>query len=184
VTLKTLACIAALALVACSKPDAPADTAASSAPPEVSGAAPSEASGTTPPAVGDICALVANPEATFGQPVTSGTATGVTGTTCEWKSADGRLCGVLNVFGPGYNPMPDARTQYAGMATSLKAFGQVQDVSGIGEEAKAVDGGMLGAQLAFRTSEHAVLAASGCSSGADKAPALAEKLAREVAPKL
>lgn len=183
-TKNILACLAILSLVACSRTDAPADAAASTSPPESAATAPGDASAAVPTAAGDVCALVANPEATFGQPVTSSVATGVTGATCEWKSAEGRLCGVLNVFGPGYNPMPDAKTQFAGMATSLKAFGQVQDVPGIGEAAKAVDGGMLGAQLAFHNGQHAVLAASACTSGADQAPALAERLAREVASRL
>jgi hypothetical protein len=176
VTHKVLACFAALSLAACSRTDAPADVAVSPAPAEAAAAASS--------AAGDICALVSNPDTTFGQPVTSSTEAGVTGTTCQWKSADGRLCGLLNVFGPGYDSMPDARTQYAGMTTSLKAFGDAHDVPGIGVEAKAVDGGILGAQLAFHTGTHAVLAASACSSGADKAPALAERLAREVASRL
>jgi hypothetical protein len=182
VTQKILACLAALALVACSKTAAPPETAAA---PDTTAAPASTEASAAEPATGDICALVSNPEATFGQPVTSSTESGVTGNSCIWKSADGRACGILNVFGPGYNPMPNAQVQYGGMTTSLKAFGEVKEVAGIGEAASAVDGGpLLGAQVAFRTSTHAVLAASACSSGNDKAPALAEKLAREVATRL
>ena len=103
---------------------------------------------------------------------------------CHWKTADGRLCGNVTVFGPGWNEVPDVKANYVAMTGSLKAFGDTQDVSGIGEEAKAVDGGILGAQLAFRTSTHLALVASGCKSDSQSAPALAEKLAREVATHL
>lgn len=175
---KILVSLAMLALVACSQKSDPAVAASDSS---GAGTAAAEA----PAAAGDACSLVANPEATFGQPVTGSTRTDFNGTrSCDWKSPEGRLCGTLTVFGPGYNAVPDVKANYVGMTTSLKAFGETQDVAGVGEEAKAVDGGILGAQLAFRTGTHLALAASACSSGDDKAPALAEKLAREVAPKL
>lgn len=134
----------------------------------------------------DPCALVANADAVLGQPVTAGHNTNPNKTVdCQWKSADGRLCGSLTVFGPGYNEVAaDPKTNFEAMSTSLGAFGAVKDVAGIGEEARIVDGGMFGAQLAFHKGAHSVLAASACSSGADKAPALAQRLATEVAGKL
>lgn len=133
----------------------------------------------------DPCALVANADAILGQPVTAGHNTNPNNTVdCQWKAADGRICGSLTVFGPGYNDVADAKTNFGAMATSLGAFGQTWDVAGVGEEAKAVDGGMLGAQLTFRKGNHAALVGSACKSGADGPPILAEKLAREVAGKL
>ena len=57
-------------------------------------------------------------------------------------------------------------------------------MAALGEEAKFVDGGMLGAQLAFRTSQVAVLVGSACSAGSLDKNALAEKLAREIAGRL
>lgn len=176
---RILVSLATVALVACSQKSEPTTAASPSPEADAPAAAPA-----APAPAGDTCSLVANPEATFGQPVTAGANSTPSGAVCEWKSADGRLCGHLTVFGPGYNAVADAKVNYAGMTTSLKAFGETKDVSGIGEEARSVDGGILGAQVAFRTSSHAGLAASACSSGADKAPALAERLAREVAAKL
>lgn len=175
---RILLSVATLVLVACSKPSGEPQAVTQ---PE---AQPDAAPAAAPAASGDLCALVANPDATFGQPVTAGANSTPSGAVCEWKAADGRLCGHLTVFGPGYNNAAEAKVQYAGMTTSLKAFGETKDLSGIGEEAKIVDGGIFGAQVAFRTGTHAGLAASACTSGADKAPALAEKLAREVAAKL
>jgi hypothetical protein len=138
-----------------------------------------------PAAARDPCKLVANAESVLGQPVSARHNTNPSGTLdCQWKSAEGRLCGSLTVFGAGYNEVGDAKVNYEAMATSLKAFGQTLDVAGVGEEAKAVDGGMLGAQLAFRKGNHAVLVASACKSGGNGPTVLAEKLAREVAAQL
>lgn len=162
--LKILVSLATIALVACSQSSEPADAAA---------------------AGGDPCSLIPNAEALIGQPVTAARATMPNQTvSCQWKAADGRLCGNVTVFGPGWNEVPDVKANYVAMTSSLKAFGETQDVSGIGEEAKAVDGGMLGAQLAFRTSSHLALVAAGCKSDSQTTPALAEKLAREVAAHL
>jgi hypothetical protein len=104
---------------------------------------------------------------------------------CKWTAADGRVCGSLTVFGPGYNAVQaDAKTNFEAMSKSLAAFGEVKEVPGIGSEARIVDGGMFGAQLAFHNGKYSVLAASACKSGADGAPVLAQKLAAEVAPRL
>jgi hypothetical protein len=170
--------VAALALGACSQSTGKRD-----------GSAPSSqttsASGAKSSPSGDPCSLIPNAEALIGQPVTASQNAMPNNTnTCQWKAADGRLCGSVTVFGPGWNEVPDVKANYVGMTTSLKAFGDTQDVSGIGEEAKVVDGGMLGAQLAFRTSTHLALVAAGCKSDTQTTPALAEQLAREVASHL
>jgi hypothetical protein len=173
---KILVSIAAIALVACSKSsEEHAATAPSSSKPTAD----------APAAGGDPCSLIPNADALIGEPVTAEHASMPNDTvSCHWKAADGRLCGNVTVFGPGWNEVPDVKANYVAMTSSLKAFGDTQDVSGIGEEAKAVDGGVLGAQLAFRTSTHLALVASGCKSDSQTAPALAEKLAREVATHL
>jgi hypothetical protein len=180
VTHRILIMIAAGALAACSKSDDPPKTAP---PSETDGveSAPAAAAASSDP-----CALVENAEAILGQPVTAERNTNPNNTLdCQWKAADGRLCGSLTVFGPGYNETAaDAKTNYGALTTSLKAFGQTWDVAGVGEEAQAVDGGMLGAQLAFRKGSHSALVGSACKAGADGAPGLAEKLAREVAGRL
>jgi hypothetical protein len=176
VEMKTIVVVvSAMGLAACGKsPDDAAPAAASS--PATAEPAPAAKS-----AGGDPCTLVADPAATFGQAVTTeSTAMPHGARTCEWKSADGRICGSLTVFGPGWFEQADPKTNLSGMATSLAAFGEVNDLAGIGEEAKAVDGGMLGAQIAFRTSKVAALVASSCNEPLTQA-AQAEKLAREVA---
>ncbi|HTU65987.1 MAG TPA: hypothetical protein VMF52_08560 [Steroidobacteraceae bacterium] len=171
---KTGIVLLAFALVSCGK--SPGDAAPGSA------AAPTEAPAA---AARDTCSLVADASATLGQTVTAGTNTMPNGTkVCEWKSGEGRICGSVTVFGPGFNDATDIQRNYLGMVTSLGAFGETKDVAGLGDAAKGVDAKMFGAQIAFRKGEHAALAASACSSGADGAPVLAEKLAREVAAKL
>lgn len=178
-THRILVSLAAATLAACSQSNDAPQTAAQPA------TAATPAPGATAATGSDPCALVANPEAVLGQPVTASHYSNVNGSVdCHWKSAEGLLCGSLTMFGPGYNETGSARINYEGMTKSMGAFGQTWDVSGVGDEAKAVDGGILGAQLAFRKGDHAVLVASGCKSGADGAPALAERLAREVAGRL
>lgn len=177
---KVLVFIAAATIAACSQSNEESRTAATNAPAPAPAAAEPAAAGSDP------CALVANAEAILGQPVTASHHTNANNTVdCHWKAADGRLCGSLTVFGPGYgSTVADAKTNFNGMSTSLGAFGEVKEVAGIGDEAKAVDGGMFGAQLAFRKGEYAVLVASACKSGTDAAPALAHRLATEVASRL
>lgn len=134
---------------------------------------------------GDPCMLVPDPAATFGQPVTADRQAMSRGAqVCEWKNAEGRICGSITVFGPGWNPVPDVRANYAALLTSMGAFGAAKDVAGVGEEARIVDGGMFGTQLAFRTAKTATLVSSACRSGQSGSNELVEKLAREVAPKL
>jgi hypothetical protein len=179
-----LVSLAAATLAACSQSNKEAEPATT---PLTTAAAPAaEAAPEAAATDSDPCALVANPEALFGQPVTAGHNTNPNHTVdCQWKSADGRLCGSLTVFGPGYNDVvADPKTNFEGMSKSLGAFGDVTEVTGIGEEARQVDGGMFGAQLAFHQGRYSVLAASACSSAADQAPALAHKLAEEVAARL
>lgn len=165
-----------LALAACGRPGDPA-----SGEPSVQAStdvAPATAGG------GDPCALVADTDAMFGEAVTANVSTMRNGTrACEWKRGDGMICGSVSVFGPGWNEVPDVPANYSAMVTSLGAFGEVHDVAGVGEEAKAVDGGIVGAQLAFRTSKVAALVAAGCPGPIPKTE-LAEKLAREVARQL
>jgi hypothetical protein len=170
----------ATTLAACS-PSSRDSASAAAPPPPPDAETPARTTTDTP-----ACTLVADASATLGQPVTPDHHTSPNDVVdCQWKSADGRLCGSLTVFGPGYNPLAaDAKTNYAAMTQSMGAFGPLQDVAGIGEEAKAVDGGMFGAQLAFHKGAHSVLVASACKSGADAAPALAQRLAAEVASKL
>jgi hypothetical protein len=136
-------------------------------------------------AAGDACTLIPEPVALFGQPVTVKQSKAPTGViSCEWHSAKGQICGSITVFGAGWNEIADVRLNYNAMLTSLGAFGQPYDVRGIGDEARAVDGGMFGAQLAFRTSKAAVLAASACGSETISNPTLVEKVARAIAPRL
>ncbi len=173
---KILVSIVAIALTACSQSSGDRDATAQSS---------SQPASDASAASGDPCSLIPNAEALVGEPVTASQATLPNETfSCQWKTADGRLCGSVTAFGPGWNAVPDVKANYAGMTSSLSAFGQTRDVSGIGEEAKVVDGGILGAQLAFRTSTHLALVAAGCQSAAQTAPTLAEKLAREVAAHL
>ena len=133
---------------------------------------------------GDPCTLVSDPATLFGQPVTAKRTTEVNKTvSCSWTTAEGRVCGSVTVFGPGWNETSDVPRTYGALTVSMGAFGKPSDVSGIGEEARAVDGGMFGAQLAFRTSKAAVLVGAACSSTSTKAPAIAEKLSRAIAPR-
>lgn len=137
-----------------------------------------------PVATLDPCTLVSDPDALFGVPVTASNS-GHTGTTiCEWKSADGRICGSITLFVPAANTSPDPKVNFDALVRSLGAFGEVKEVAGIGDEAKMVDGGMLGAQLAFRTASNAALVASACRSGAEGQAELAPALAREIVGKL
>jgi hypothetical protein len=166
---------AMLVLAACSKPSAEqASTPAPAATP-----APAE---TATAATGDPCTLVSNPQALFGQPVTAAQNSMPNGNrTCDWKAADGRLCGTVTVFGPGWNETTDVPRTYGALVTSMSTLGKAQPVTGIGEEATAIDGGILGGQLGFRTAKNAVLVGTGC--GADKV-ALATQFAQEVASHL
>lgn len=172
--------MAATVLASCGKSavDEPAEPASADATQAAAAPADEPVSGKDP------CALVSDPDALFGVPVTS-SVTSHTGTAvCEWKSADGRICGSLTLFTPAYNSSPDPKVNYSAMVTSLGAFGEVKEVAGIGEEARMVDGGMLGAQVAFRTASNAALAVSACRSGAEGQVELAQKLAREVSGRL
>ena len=132
----------------------------------------------------DPCSLVADAQSLFGTPVTS-SLTQATGTAvCEWKSDDGRICGSVTLFTPAANSSADPKVNYAGLVSSLGAFGEVKEVAGIGEEARMVDGGMLGAQVALRTASAAALAGSACRSGPHGQVELAQRLAREIAGRL
>lgn len=172
--------MAAAVLASCGKSaaDKPAEPAGADT--TQAAAAPAD----KPVAGKDPCALVSDPDALFGVPVTSSASANTGTVVCEWKSAEGRICGSLTLFVPAYNSSPDPKVNYSAMVTSLGAFGEVKDVAGIGEEARMVDGGMLGAQVAFRTASNAALAASACRSGTEGQIELAQKLAREVAGKL
>ncbi len=139
----------------------------------------------TAAASGDPCALLADPAATFGQPVTASVAVMPNATrACEWKTADGMMCGIVTVFGPGWNEVPDVASNYAAMVRSLGAFGQVQEIVGIGDEAHGVDGKMLGTQGAFRTNKAGGLVGGTCSTKSRTNFALVESVAREIATHL
>lgn len=128
---------------------------------------------------------MADAQTLFGIPVTASIATMPNKTqTCEWKSTDERIFGSVTVFGPGWNEGADAATNYTALVTSLKVFGELQDVAGIAEEAKVVDGKIFGVQLALRTSKVAALVASSCASGPYSRTELVERVAREVAGNL
>ena len=153
-----------------------------------SAAAPASASADVPAtasAAGDPCSLLDDPNGLFGQPVTA-SSTGMPNQTraCEWKSAEGRMCGLVTPFGPGWNPVPDLAANYSAMTLSMKAFGELQPLTGVGEEAVAVDGGMFGAQIAMRTSQALVNVAAACGGSGPANLEHAEKLARAIAPKL
>lgn len=168
----------AIALVACGSPS-DNDQAA----PEVSG---SSSAATAPAAAsGDPCTLLTDPAATIGQPVTAESLTQGNGTRiCNWKNAEGRLCATVNVLGAGWNYVPDVPRNYEAMAVSMGAFGTTQEVSGIGEEARAVvTDSFLGTQLAFRTKNAAVLVAAACAKGAENL-AVAENVSRAIAARL
>ncbi len=142
----------------------------------------------TPPSAasaGDPCTLIADPAEVFGRPVTANKAMMPNKTnTCEWRGADGSFCGSLVVFGPGWNEVENIPLNYEGMVTSLGAFGQTKEIAGLGEEARGVDGGILGAQVAFRKNNVAALVASACASDSLTKMALAERAAAAVAEKL
>lgn len=177
---KTIIVMAAMGLAACGK--STDDSAAEPAAQDASQAAAAPAD--KPAESKDPCALVSDPEALFGAPVTASNSSSTGSAVCEWKSADGRICGSVTLFTPAYNSSPDPKVNYAAMVTSLGAFGEVKDVAGIGEEARMVDGGMLGAQVALRTASNAALAVSACRSGPYGQVELAQRLAREIAGRL
>jgi hypothetical protein len=152
-----------------------------------SSSADGTASAESMPASGsDTCALVADANAVFGQPITANPSKFPDGTKiCEWKAADGMICGSATVFGPGYNEVAaDAQRNFGAMTTSMGAFGEVKEVAGLGEEAKAVDGKFMGGQVAFRKGKYSVLVGGSCTSGSLTKPQLAENLARAIAEKL
>jgi predicted small lipoprotein YifL len=166
-----------MALVACGK---------SSAPESADAAAPAEApASATASAGGDICALIEDPDTLFGQPVTAAAHDGPNGlNACEWKNAEGRLCGMVTPMGSGWYAVPSLEQGFKGMVTSMGAFGKTYAVAGIGEEAAAVDGGMLGAQMAIRTSRAIANIGAACGGSGPANLEHAEKIARAIAPKL
>lgn len=179
--------IMTIALVACGqspgKPDA--DEPAASVPASAPASAPAPAPAATITGGVNPCSLVADTQATFGQAVTAERKPMPNNTiVCEWKSAEGRLCGSVTPFGAQWNPVPAVKPNYDAMVQSMGSFGKLKNLAGVGEEAKIVDGGMLGVQIAVRTSDAAALVVSACSSGTMDAAALAQKVAREIADKL
>src|SRR5688572_4523222 len=96
--------VLSIALSACGKSPAPADDA------EVPATAAA-----TPAAGKDACSLIDDPATLFGQPVTASKSTMPNQThTCEWKTSDGRLCGMITAFGPGWSEVPDIQANYSG----------------------------------------------------------------------
>jgi hypothetical protein len=173
--------MAAMVVASCgnSTEDKPPESVAQQSPQAASASAPREAA-----AGADPCSLLPDPAALFGQPVTATNSSMQHQKSCEWKSADGRLCGSVTIFTPAFNSSTDPKVNFAGLVKSMGAFGEVKDLTGIAEEAKIVDGGMFGAQVAVRTASQAALAASACKSGSEGSVELAQKLAREIAGRL
>jgi hypothetical protein len=166
-----------IALVACGKSSAP-DGATAMAPAEAPATAPASGGG-------DICALIDDPNTLFGQPVTAAAHDGPNGiNACEWKNAEGRLCGMVTPMGPGWYEVPSLEQGFKGMVTSMGAFGKTFPVAGIGEEAAAVDGGMLGAQMAIRTTKAIANIGAACGGSGPANLEHAEKIARAIAPNL
>jgi hypothetical protein len=148
-------------------------------------AATSEPTQATAAARGDPCTLIANPETVFGRPVSARVTTMPNNTQlCEWRSAEGRSCGTVTVFGPRWNEVPDVPRNYEAMVTSLSAFGPPKDLPGVGDEAKVVDGGMLGVQIAFRASKAVVNVGAACGEDSQARTVLAERIAHAVLEKL
>jgi hypothetical protein len=170
-----------IALASCGKSSAPegAPTASADAPAGANAVA-ADAAGS-----GDVCSLIGDPDTLFGQPVTAtANSTPNIGKSCEWKNAEGRLCGLVMPFGAAWNPVPDLKRNYDAMATSMNAFGEVNPVAGIGEEAVAVDGKIMGAQMAIRTSNAIANIGAGCGGSGPANLEMAEKIARAIAPRL
>jgi hypothetical protein len=177
-----LVALIAMALGSCSKsagPDAKTDSAVNE-----TGSAPAAAA-VTSSASRDPCTLIDDPDAVFGQPVAKGELK-ETGhlKSCLWNNAAGMMCAIVTPMGADWNGMADVGTNYSGMVTSMGAFGKTQPVAGIGEEAVIVDGGILGVQIAFRTSKAAVNIGAACAGGAAANLELVQKVAKVVAAKL
>lgn len=165
----------AMTFAACGKSPAPDGAANDSA------AAPASAAATAR----DACALIDDPSTLFGQAVTASGETMPNGTqTCEWKNAGGQLCGTVTPMGPGWYEVPDLKANYDAMASSMGAFGKTFPVAGIGEEAVAVDGGMLGAQMAIRIGTAIANIGAACGGSGPANLEHAEKIARAIAAKL
>jgi hypothetical protein len=170
-----------IALASCGKSSAPEVAPAASAD------APAAANVTADAAAGsgDVCSLIDDPDTLFGQPVTASASSLPTAPkACEWKNAEGRLCGLVMPFGADWNPVPNLKLNYDAMATSMKAFGEVNPVAGIGEEAVAVDGKIMGAQMAIRTSKAIANIGAACGGSGPGNLEHAEKIARAIAPRL
>lgn len=85
----------------------------------------------------------------------------------------------------GQSPAPEsAATNYQAMTLSLKAFGELRPLAGVGEEAVAVDGGIMGAQVALRTGNGLANVAAGCGGSGPANLEQVEKMARAVAARL
>jgi len=165
-----------MALVACGKSSAPESGSTTSA--EGPASAPA-------PASGDVCALIDDPNTLFGRTVTASASSMPNGTSsCQWMDVEGRLCGMVTPMGAGWYEVPDLPGNYAAMVKSMGAFGPTHPVAGIGEEAVAVDGGMLGAQMSIRTSKAIANIGASCGESGPANLEHAEKIARAIAPKL
>ena len=169
-----LVLLLSIAVVSCGQSPAPDETAGFA---DATADAPPMAAVTSNP-----CSLIDDPETLFGRPVTAGVKTLPNKTmACEWISAEGRLCGIVTPFGPGWNEIRNLKANYSAMAGSVGTFGPPQPLTGAGEEAVIVDGGILGAQVAMRTSN--AIASIGAACGGSGAANLehAEKIARAIA---
>lgn len=165
----------AMMVASCGKSPAPAESATAA---DTAAAAPAAAAG-------DPCTLIDDPSKVFGKPVTAGVVTMPNKTqSCEWKDGAGGMCGLVTVFGPGWNEVPDLEANYSAMVSSLSVFGKTQPLEGVGDEAVLVDGGILGAQAALRTGDAIANIAAACAGSGPANLAHLDKLVRAVAGKL
>jgi hypothetical protein len=176
-----LVALMGVALCACGKSAGP-DTVSSA---NEAPSAPAATTAATSAVSGDPCTLIDDPDAVFGQPVGKGQLK-ETGhmRSCLWNNTAGMMCAMVTPMGADWNGMADVGTNYSGMVTSMGAFGKTQPVAGIGDEAVIVDGGMLGVQIAFRTSKAAVNIGAACAGNAAANLELVQKVAKVVAAKL
>jgi hypothetical protein len=138
---------------------------------------------TTAAAAGNPCALIADPAAVFGRPVTATHAP--MPNMCQWQSADAAVTGSIIVHGQGWSPVSDAAQAYADMLGTLDQFGQTHALADLGEEARATaQAGASPVQIVFRKGAVAANVGASSSDPALTSAALAERIARTAADNL
>jgi len=133
----------------------------------------------------DPCSLLRDANASIGQPVTaSRNSQPGRSSACAWKSADGRLCGGVTVLGSGWNEVPDVAASYKQLTASMTAFGPLNDVADVGDEAQSVDTGSSGVMLVFRQGDKVAVTVSACNGHSLSNDEFTKKLGRELAAQL